>query len=231
MTPEPCLFGKRRLPACGWGLICWLGLVLSGGVRAHDVFTAYVHHRITLRAAADHLEVKFELTFFEESSAQERRLMDVNGDGQIERGELESYAKGLSGRWTNAPSVLLGAERLRVVPLYDPEVDLLGVEGVGWAHHRLVLRHFVPGAPALAVGDELRVEDFYWPSWPALAVVQGETAEDVEIRLRPEVLRDAILAPVRDGETREFRVRVVRKEPPTLPERRASANEQECYAY
>jgi hypothetical protein len=216
--------GRRLLLA----LCIWLALI--GGLQAHDLFAEYVHHRVKLSARENHLDLTFELTFFEEGSEQERRIMDCDGSGRIERGEVDAYVKRLSRGLTNAPTVFVGDEQLRVSPLYEPEVNLLGNDAVQWAHHRLVLFYFVPVLPRLTDGAVLRVGDPFWPSWPAVVVVQGAASEGSGLGLRPEVLPDSLLRGVREGERREFRVIVESKVQRPLAEIRPSAGEEETYA-
>lgn len=181
-----------------------VGLVLVLGAQAHDVFKEYVRHRIELTRTTQNLDLSFELTFYEESSEEERRLMDADGNGRIGRGEMDLYVKGLSRRLTNMPAVFLNGRSLRLAALYEPEVDLLGQDGVGRAHHRLGLSFFVLSPPVLRAGDVLRVEDPYWPSRPALVVLQGTTCAAEGIELCAEAQANPLTGAIEPGETRDF---------------------------
>ncbi len=82
----------------GWRMISSRSLLLSllisastPGASAHDVYTAYIQHRVHLSVGANHLDVTVDLTFFEEWSARERGRIDADGDGQVGRSETQSY--------------------------------------------------------------------------------------------------------------------------------------------
>jgi hypothetical protein len=186
--------------------------VSSEGLWAHDLFREYIHHRIRLSATTNHLDLTFVLTFFEEESEKERRTMDADSNGRIERGEVEAYVKRLSGRLTNSPVVVVGGRRMKAVPLYEPKLDLLGYRGVEWAHHRLVLYYFAPVSPELAEGAVLRVQDPFWASLPAVVVVEGSGAGELGLSLRPEAGVESVWGRLREGEEREFKWVVERME-------------------
>jgi hypothetical protein len=173
----------------------------------HDLFSAYVQHRVGLVIRGTHMDVTVVLTFFEDSSEHEREHMDTNGDGRLSRAELDAYVRTLEPAWSRAMSLRVGEHRLSLIPLREPEVDLLGNDRVGRGHHRLTLRFFIPTPPELEAGAELVIENKLWPDARALGALHVEGRGGFELQsLAPA---DPVHPPVRGNEAREFKVRVV----------------------
>ena len=149
-----------------------VGLPISGA--AHDVLTNFVQHSVRLTMGAHHLDVTIDLTFFEEWSSRERHAMDADANGRITRAELEAYLKKLAPELSQLVGLRVTGRELPLVQLYDPEIDLLGSETTGPAHHRLRLYYFVSTPSTLRSGDVIIIEDRLWPEAKALVTLQAE---------------------------------------------------------
>lgn len=155
-------------------LLCaGLALCVSPCTRAHNILSEFIQHNLNLNVSAQHMDVTVDLTFFEEWSARERKAMDADGSGDITRAEQEAYLKRIAPQLAKQIKLHVAGRELPLVPLYDPEVDLLADNQVGPAHHRLRLCFFVP-APELSAGDEIVIEDQLWPEAKAIATPQTE---------------------------------------------------------
>jgi hypothetical protein len=128
--------------------LCLLSVfVLVAGVTAaqgHDVYTAFIQHRVHLNAAVARLDITVDLTFFEEWSSRERRLIDANHDGQLTKAEIKTYLEKLAPELADKVQLRIGGTDVPLTPLYEPELDLLGNDQAGPAHHRLRLFFFAP---------------------------------------------------------------------------------------
>src|SRR5262249_25599846 len=152
---------------------CWL--VLSPqGVAAHDILTNYVQHSVRLSVGPQNVDVTVDLTFFEEWSARERRAMDADANGRSTRSESESYLRKLAPKLSRQVKLRIANRKVDLVPLYEPEIDLLGNDNTGPAHHRLRLFFFVSMPVSLRAGDEIVVEDRLWLEAKALVTLQAE---------------------------------------------------------
>lgn len=152
------------------------------GGRAHDAFSDYVFHRVEFRLREGQLDVTVKLTFFEEWSERERRRMDENGDGHVGREELAAYAGKLAGDVTSQVSLSVAGQSVPLIPLYEPEIDLLGRPTVERGHHQLILHFFARTPAELAPGVTIEVASRLWPQAPAFgeaATAGGETALSV----------------------------------------------------
>ena len=175
---------------------------------AHDLFTAYVQHGVHLTVGARNVDLTLDLTFFEEWSARERLVMDTDGNGRIARSEVEAYVKQLAPQVFRQVKLRVAGRELDLVPLYDPEIDLLANDKVGPGHHRLRLFFFAPTPPALRAGDEIVVEDSLWPLVKAIGTPQAEGHDGATVETRE--IGDPLLAPVRPDESRGFKFRCVK---------------------
>lgn len=157
----------------------------SRGLRAHDLFTAYIQHAIRLAVNAQQLDLTLDLTFFEEWSAKERLAMDTDGNGRISRSEKDAYVKKLAPRIAQQVKLRVGGREAAIAPLYDPELDLLGSDQVGPAHHRLRLFFFVVTPVQIRAGDEIVVTDSLWPKAKALGTQQVENGDGSAFEVKP----------------------------------------------
>jgi hypothetical protein len=169
---------------------------------AHDAFAEYVWHRVEISAGPRQIDVTVKLTFFEEWSERERRRMDLDRDGRIARAEIEHYIAGLVNALNSQVTLFVAGRRVALVPLYAPEVDLLGSAGVVRAHHRLTLHYFATVPPELTPGAAIVVEDRLWPEAlcfgeiDATAVAGGGALKVAGVTDR-EALPDGVETPLR----------------------------------
>ena len=197
----------------------WLAVLLLAGTviglrrhaAAHDLLAAYVQHSVHLTVGARHIDLTLDVTFFEEPSLRERVVMDADANGRITRSELESYVRRLAPELAEQVDLRLAGQDLPLIPLYSPEVDLLGNDKVGPAHHRLRLFFFAPTPTELGADAEIVVEDRLWPETKALGTLQAEGRDGCV--LETEKTSDPSFAPASLGEARLFKVRCLK--PPT----------------
>ena len=153
------------------------------------------------------MDVTIQLTFFEDSSAQERTRMDANKDGKVSRDEIESYLKDIETNSGKAVKLRVGGKTVELDGLYAPQLDLLGNDRVQRNHHQLTLHFFAPTPPHLSVGAELVVEDRLWPEFRALGAVQAEGRDGC--RLEAVQFSDPVFVPAQDSEARQFKARIL----------------------
>jgi hypothetical protein len=198
-----------------WLLFVGMVISLQHFAAAHDLFAAYIQHSVLLTVGARYSDLEVNLTFFEGWSARERAAMDADGNGCITRFEVEAYVKKLAPELARQVKLRVAGQELALVPLYAPEVDLLGNNQTGPAHHRLRLFFFVPTPTPLHAKDEIVVEDRLWPAAKALGILQAEGCDDCALETRKT--SDPSFAPARAGEARLFKARCL-KPPKAKPD-------------
>jgi hypothetical protein len=198
----------RSIAWPGWLLLIGMAISLGPPATAHDLFAKYVQHSLSLSVGDRYTDLELDLTFFEEWSARERAAMDADANGRITRSEVEAYVKQLAPELARQVSLRVAGHELALAPLYAPEVDLLGNNQVGPAHHRLRLFFFAPTPTALRAKDDILIEDRLWPTARGLGTLQAEGRNDCV--LETERARDPGFAPVRPGEARLFKAQCLK---------------------
>ncbi len=196
------LLQRARGGLCGL-LILWPALT----ARSHDTLAGFLQHQVVLSLGAEHLDVTVHLTFFEDGSEHERAHMDTDQDGLLSREETGAYLKRLEPELARAVSLRVAGKAVALIPLREPELDLLGSARTGRWHHRLSLYYFAATPADLAAGTELVVEDHLWPTLRAVAMLHV-TARD-GARLEAVPLPEAWLPPARRDEARLFKARLL----------------------
>ena len=153
---------------------------------AHDLFAAYVQHRLALSIGMEHIDLTVDLTFFEDWSSRERHRMDGNHDGQITRAEVESYLKERATEWSQQVRLEVAGKPVSLLPLYQPDLDLLGTDSTGPSHHQLRLFFFAPTPKTLRAGDVFRIEDGLWPEAKALTGLETKALDGCKVDSAPE---------------------------------------------
>lgn len=179
---------------------------------AHDLYMAYIQHRVHLSVGARYVDLTLDLTFFEEWSSRERRTMDANTNGLIARVEVDQYLRRVALELAKQVRLLVAGHEVPLACLYEPEVDLLGSDKAGPGHHRLRLFFFAPTPPGLHAADVFVIEDRLWPEAKALGAVHVEGSDGCA--LEPEKPSDPAFAPARSGEARVFKVKCLK--PPAV---------------
>ena len=206
---------RSRLTTAGL-LILLAGLLgVPSGALAHDAYASAIQHRMQVTVSRRNIDIVIDLTFFEVWSERERRAMDSNHDGRISAPELDAYMRSLASKLTGRLSLRAGRHDLALVPLYDPELDLLGNLHIGPDHHRLRLYFFAPTPADLQADDEIVIEDRLWPEARHLATVAVDGQDGCEVEAKqPEVRENGDHGDHRqDGPAQIFRFRCVK--PPT----------------
>ena len=146
-------------------LWCILALAFASFVRAgaHEAFAEYIWHRVQLSANSRHIDVTIELTFFETWSSRERQRMDANRDGCIQRSEIHDYTSKLAHVAGREIGLRIAGRPVALIPLYAPEVNLLGRDSVEGGHHQLTLRFFATSPKEFTAGTAITVDDRLWP--------------------------------------------------------------------
>ena len=164
-------------------------LSLAPPVSAHPSPRNVVQHRVVVAVGAAYIDVTVDLTFHEHASAAERARLDVDGDGRISRAEIESYLGAAADVFEKGLTLTLDDTPVELVPLADPELDLMGEAGVRPRVHALRLSYFARTPPSLAPGGMLALTDALWPEAAALRSI--EIAATGGLRCASLPLRDA----------------------------------------
>lgn len=198
------------------GLMVWLSSLLSlPPAHGHEVFAGFVQHQVRLVAGARHLDVTLDLTFFEDGSEHEREHLDADGDGRIRRPELDAYLRQLEPTLPEKVRLVVAGQRVPLLSLNTPRLDLLGNDRTGRGHHRLSVFLFAPTPAGLLPGAEVVIEDRLWPDLRALGTLAVEGKDGARFEVRPPA--DPFFPPARPGQARQFTARCLQPPRISLP--------------
>jgi len=203
--------GRRRWRVVFLSLAVFVA-ALPHGVFAHKLFMAYVQHGVHLSVGARNIDLTFDLTFFEQWSAKERLAMDADGNGLVSRSEVDAYVKKLAPRISRQVKLRVAGRELPLAQLYDPEIDLLGNDRVGPAHHNLRIFFFAVTPTTMRAGDEIVIEDSLWPKAKALGTLRAEGNDGAALETEKE--GNLWSATTQAGVFRRFTARCLK--PPTI---------------
>jgi hypothetical protein len=152
---------------------------------AHGSLAGCIQHSAYLKVDADHIDLIFELTFFEEPSARERAVMDADTDGRVSRMEVEEYLKQLAPELGKRVSLRVAGRDVRLFPLYEPQIQLGSERTHALAQHRLRLSFFAITPPQLQTNAEILVEERLWEETKSLETRRAEGVDGCQ--LMPEI--------------------------------------------
>ncbi len=148
---------------------------------AHAILMTYIRHEAKVVVGPRNIDITVELTFYEYPSLGERRRMDRDHDEAITTAELSVYMAGLAETLRDSVTLSVDGRPLTVVPLYDPQIDLLEVPKVAPSHHILRLFCFARTPDWLRAGSRIRIEDKLWPDAPRIDVLDASGKDGVRI--------------------------------------------------
>jgi len=146
-------------------------------VQAHAVLMTFIRHDARVSISRRNIDVTIELTFHEYPSLSVRRRMDRNHDEAITEAELKTYIDGLKGSLRDALTLDVDDRALEIIPLYDPQIDLLDARNVVPAHHVLRLSWFARTPEWLRSGSRIHLRYELWPEAPRIDVLSASADE------------------------------------------------------
>jgi len=174
-----CLMGLAGMVVTGLGMLD--GPMASG----HEILETFIQHRTKIIVGATNIDIETELTFYKTPSILERQRMDVDHNGKITKAEIEDYVKSLGRLREEGVRLSVGGRAVKVAPLYEPELDLLGVDQVVESHHVLRLFYFGRTPKWLATGSVIKLEDTWWPEAEAILSIDAVGREGFQVEAEP----------------------------------------------
>lgn len=202
--------GRRRTypGRAGPLLVGLLAACLPSAADAHAVFMSFVRHDVSVTADSTNIDITIELTFHEIPSLAERRYMDGDHDGTIIPDEIERYLKDRADRFDEAILLRIGDRELPVIRLYEPQVDLLGVDTIAPSHHVLRLFYFARTPKNLDVDSDIIVAESLWSRSPAMGSLEVTGEDGIELYAEPGI--DPFAKAKGDGSAHQLRARFTR---------------------
>lgn len=141
----------------------------------------FIRHEAKIVVGPRNIDIALELTFHEYPSLVERRRMDRNHDDSITMDEIDSYLAGIADALCDGVSLSVDGRPVQVMPLYSPQVDLLGESIVVPSHHLLRLSFFARTPDWLRPGSRIRAEYRLWSETPRIDVLNATGSDGIQV--------------------------------------------------
>jgi hypothetical protein len=159
------------------GTVLWT----TSAAHAHAILMTFIRHEAKVVVGPRNIDISVELTFYEYPSLAERRRMDRDHDETITQAEITDYLASRADVLRDSMALGVDDRPLPVVPLYDPQIDLLGVQNVAPSHHILKLFWFARTPDWLRPGSRIRIETMLWPEAPRIDVLDADGRDGVRV--------------------------------------------------
>jgi len=159
-------------------------LTLAAAGLGHPIHTDHVEHGVHISVGQRNIDVTVRLQLNELLSLSERRRMDLDGDKLITNQEREVYLQRVRLQLIEAFRLTCDDVELPLIELYEPRLDLLGLDSVSPRHHVVELCFFARTPVQMSAGSYLQFEDRAYAAYPSLWFFSAEGAEGVEVHAR-----------------------------------------------
>jgi hypothetical protein len=172
---------RSGLPILLVALATGTTLSTASDAHAHAILMTFIRHEAKVVVGPRNIDIVLELTFYEYPSLAERRRMDRNHDDSISPEEVAGYLASLADTLRDGVTVSVDDRPVQVIPLYDPQVDLLGASSVAPSHHLLRLSYFARTPDWLHASSRIRAECRLWPETPRIDVLNAAGSDGIQI--------------------------------------------------
>ncbi len=144
---------------------------------AHQPFQSYIQHQTTVQLSKEYIDLELELTFYNLLALSHRQEIDQDKNEEIGKPEIEDYLSHQEDLYPHLFSISINGKRLQLIPLYEPELKLLGDPRT--APSPFQLRFFLFAEIPLQTDSNMRIElqDQLFPDYPAVCI-WNTTAQD-----------------------------------------------------
>lgn len=148
---------------------------------AHDALERYIQHAAVLSVSSENIDVTLEISFNAQDSLDERKAMDANHDAALSDEEKRAYLKRILADAEDGLCLRVDGQELRLVPLYDPELDLYDSRDLEAHPHLLRVFLFARTPASLKKGSTVSLENRLWKNKPAVLQARIKSSEGVDL--------------------------------------------------
>ena len=158
---------KRTL--CAGLLIA--GVLCVSPAAGHVALEQYLQERVSAVISPQNIDLTIEFTFTGAASLAERLSMDKDQNGKLSKDERRVYLDAISRKAEDAVTAAIDGVECAVIPLYDPELDLLGSRDLEEHPHTVRLYFFTRTPATFKKGSTILVDNALWADVPVLVAV------------------------------------------------------------
>ncbi|MCC6489283.1 MAG: hypothetical protein IT364_17410 [Candidatus Hydrogenedentes bacterium] len=155
--------------------VCW-GLLLAGVLCAlpaagHVALEQYLQQRVSAVVSPKNIDLTIEFMFTSAASLAERLSMDKDQNGKLSKDERRAYHEAIAQEAEAAVTMMIDGAECAVIPLYDPELDLLGSRDLEEHPHTVRLFFFTRTPATFKKGSTILVDNALWADVPVMVAV------------------------------------------------------------
>ena len=151
----------------------------------HDFQERFIQHQLQVQVSPINIDLHLELGFFGDRAAQERLLMDLDSNGQINLNEESTYLRRLVLSIRNKIYVKLGKHRLPTPLLFYPKMNLIINRDVKPLPLKITVSFFARTPSPISPKIPLIIENRVFKNQPAVHNVIANGTDGMHVRLDP----------------------------------------------
>ncbi|MCC6699121.1 MAG: hypothetical protein IT365_26085 [Candidatus Hydrogenedentes bacterium] len=157
------------------GVLCVLPAV------GHVALEQYLQQRVSAVVSPKNIDLTIEFTFTSAASLAERLAMDKDQNGKLSKDERRAYLDAIARKVEDAVTMAVDGVECAVIPLYDPELDLLGSRDLEEHPHTVRLYFFTRTPASFRKGSTILVDNALWADVPVLVAVTVKGAGGIRV--------------------------------------------------
>ncbi|MBX7255109.1 MAG: hypothetical protein K1Y02_02015 [Candidatus Hydrogenedentes bacterium] len=162
--------------------VCGIAMVVAPSVvNAHDSLERYVQHAAVVSVTPENIDITLEISFNSHDSQDERRIMDTNRDAVLSDEEKKVYLNQVLADVAKRVALRVDNEEVRLVPLYDPELDFYDSSDLEEHPHLLRIFLFARTPATLNKGSDIQLEDRLWEAKPAMLQARVKDSSGINL--------------------------------------------------
>ncbi len=158
-------FGTRSFR---FTIVCCISALWLLNAFAHPPFPSYIQHEIAVSLSNRYADITIELTFHQSVAMEQRQRMDADKSGTLSHEEIQTYLESNEAVFVQSFTLRSGSKALELLPLYQPEVDLLNDERVSPSPFGLTLYLFASFPDDERNLSSFILDDVLFPDTPAI---------------------------------------------------------------
>ncbi|GMV99480.1 MAG: hypothetical protein AMXMBFR84_06190 [Candidatus Hydrogenedentota bacterium] len=152
---------------------------------AHEELERYIQQRVMAEVSRENIDFTLEILFTSPASVRERKRIDANHDGALDKAERKAYLESALTKLESDVRFQIDMEAVNIVPLGEPELDLLDSKDMEAHPHVLRFRFFARTPGSFRGGSVLQLDSRLFVDEPCLVSVSVQGKGGIQMSVSP----------------------------------------------
>ena len=161
--------------------LCLAAVLCAVPAAGHVALEQYLQQRVSAVVSPKNIDLTIEFMFTSAVSLAERLAMDTDKNGKLSKDERRAYLDAIARKAEDAVTMTVDGAECAVIPLYDPELDLLGSRDLEEHPHTIRLFFFTRTPASFHQGSTILVDNALWADVPVLVAVSVKGAGGIRV--------------------------------------------------